>query len=156
MHHAKVSTNYAEYPWNSGSEVPVPDEYKDMVVQPLGNRQALYDEMVQGCVEHYGTKGHACLEYEYDRVEMNMRQPQSMENYTEIGFKKIRTPEHVWKLVREFWDRNKDDQSLENWPAGNSYSEYFCKFSCIVDSRSLGLGPHPYSFQPTIGRPPRG
>lgn len=124
MHYANVSTNYAEYPWNQeGSRVPPPLAYKDMPVQPLGNRQAFYDEMIQGCVKYYGTKGYRCLEYEADRIEMTLRQPQSMENYTEMGFKKIRAPENVWKLIKEFWDRNKNDQSNENWPTGNTYSK---------------------------------
>jgi prolyl 4-hydroxylase len=135
MHYANVSTNYAEYPWNHvGSRVPPPPEYKDMPVQPLGNRQAFYDEMIQGCVKYYGNKGHRCLEYEADRVEMTLRQPQSMENYTDMGFKKIRAPENVWKLIKEFWDRNKNDQSNENWPTGNTYSKYYLKFiaNCVA------------------------
>ena len=122
MHHSNVSTNYAELPWNTGS-AETPAEYKSMAVQPLGNRQAFYDEMIQGCVNYYGNKGWNCLEYERDRVEMNLRQPQSVENYTDIGFKKIRTPDNAWKLIKEFWDRNKEDQSKEEWPAGNTYSE---------------------------------
>ena len=122
MHHAAVSTNYAEYPWNAGT-AKTPEEYLNMPVQPLGNRQAFYDEMIKGCVDHYGAKGSYCLEYEKDRVDMNLRQPQSMENYTDIGFKKIRTPDKVWNLIKAFWDRNKDSQSNEEWPTGNTYSE---------------------------------
>lgn len=122
MHHNNVTTNYAEYPWNTGSE-KTPVEYQNMAVQPLGNRQAFYDEMIQGCVDYYGEKGFRCLEYEQDRVDMTLRQPQSMENYTDIGFKKIRTPDKVWKLIKEFWDRNKDDQSKEFWGTGNTYGE---------------------------------
>jgi hypothetical protein len=124
IHHNKISTNYAEYPWNiAGSTVPTPPEFQGMAVQPLGNRQAFYDEMINGCVKYYGKKGFRCHDYEKDRIEMNYRQPQSMENYTEMGFQKIRAPENVWKLIKEFWDRNKEDQSPENWPTGNTYSK---------------------------------
>ena len=123
MHHATVSANFAEYSWNTGSE-ETPAEYKDMVVQPLGDRQAAYNEMIQGCIDFYGDKGFRCLDYERDRVEMTLRQPQSMENYTDLGFKKIRAPDNVWRLIKDFWDRNKDDQANENWPSGNTYSEY--------------------------------
>lgn len=41
----------------------------------------------------------ACTVTEQDRVEMSLRQPQSMQNYTELGFKKIRAPEGVSMLL---------------------------------------------------------
>ena len=41
-----------------------------------------------------------------------------MKNYTEHGFMKIRAPDQVFKLLKEFWEANKDKQSEENWPAG--------------------------------------
>jgi hypothetical protein len=50
-----------------------------MAVQPLGDRQAAYDEMIEGCVEFYKEKGFRCREYEADRVRMSLRQAQSME-----------------------------------------------------------------------------
>lgn len=51
-----------------------------------------------------------------------------LKNYTDIGFKKIKAPDHVWKLVKDFWDVNKDDHSKENWPSGNTYSKYYTSF----------------------------
>lgn len=110
-----------------------------MPVQPLGNRQAFYDEMIQGCVKYYGNKGYRCLEYEADRVEMTLRQPQSMENYTDMGFKKIRAPENVWKLIKEFWDRNKNDQSNENWPTGNTYTNHWTAPTRIANIENVKL-----------------
>jgi prolyl 4-hydroxylase len=41
-----------------------------------------------------------------------------MVNYTKFGYTKIRAPENVFKLIKEFWDLNKDKQKVENWPAG--------------------------------------
>ena len=83
MHYDKVSNNYAWLPHNQDRSLPVPPQYKGMVVQPLGDRQAVYDHMIQGCVDYYGDKGVRCLEYEKDRVEMTLRQPKSMEVRTE-------------------------------------------------------------------------
>ena len=37
----------------------------------------------------------ACTITEQDRVEMSFRQPPSMQNYTELGFKKIKAPDGV-------------------------------------------------------------
>lgn len=80
MHYGKISNNYAWYPWNTDPENnPTPPEYEGMAVQPLGDRQAAYDEMINGCVEFYKEKGFRCREYEADRVRMSLRQAQSME-----------------------------------------------------------------------------
>jgi prolyl 4-hydroxylase len=75
MHHANVTKNYAWLPWNMDPSIPTPEEYKDMPVQPLGDRQKFYDDTIQGCVDEYGEKGYRCLENERDRVEMALRQP---------------------------------------------------------------------------------
>jgi len=123
MHHKRITDNYDYLPHNRDPSLPTPDRYKDMVIQPLGDRQAFYDDMIGKCVAYYGKHGHRCLEYESDRVEMTLRQPQSMENYTDLGFKKIRAPDNVWKLIKTFWDRNKDNHDKENWPSGNTYSK---------------------------------
>ena len=59
---------------------------------------------------------------ELDRVAMTLRQPQSMTNYTSVGFKKIRAPEAVFSLIKTFWDRNSEKQKPENWGVGNTYT----------------------------------
>ena len=85
VQHASASTNYAWLPHNVAPESnPTPSEYKDMPIQPLGDRQAFYEDMIQGCLDKYGEKGTRCLENEADRIEMNLRQPQSMVNYTKL------------------------------------------------------------------------
>ncbi len=87
MHYASVSTNYAWLPHNQDPNIPTPREYNDMVVQPLGDRQQFYKDFIQGCRDHFGTKAIRCTQNELDRVAMSLRQPQSMQNYTDIGFK---------------------------------------------------------------------
>lgn len=59
---------------------------------------------------------------ERDRIEMSLRQPQSMQNYTDVGFKKIRAPENVFKLIKQFWETNKDKQKKETWGVANTYT----------------------------------
>ena len=87
IHYASVSTNYEWLPHNQNPNVPTPKEYQDMAVQPLGNRQQFYKDFLQGCRDHFGSKGVRCTQNELDRVAMSLRQPQSMTNYTDIGFK---------------------------------------------------------------------
>lgn len=69
IHYAKVSDNY---PWLENPK-------DDMVTQPLGNRQAFYDEFLETCKEHFGSRGSRCVGNEMDRIAMNLRQPQSMQ-----------------------------------------------------------------------------
>ena len=77
--HHEISTNYAWLPHNVDPSIPTPEEYKDMPVNPLGNRKAAYDEFIEGCVAKFGARGNRCRETERDRLEMSLRQPQSMQ-----------------------------------------------------------------------------
>jgi hypothetical protein len=103
--------------------IPTPPEYVDMPIQPLGDMQKKHDDYMAGCVTHYGDKkGQRCWANEEDRIEMSLRQPASMRNYTELGYTKIKAPEHVFKLIKEFWEANKGKEKTERWPAGNIYT----------------------------------
>ena len=81
MQHVDVSTNYPWLEHNMDPSKPVPKEYQNMVLQPLGDKQAFYKDYLQGCVDTYGKKGSRCRQTEIDRIEMTLRQPQSMQNY---------------------------------------------------------------------------
>ena len=84
MQHWEVSTNYPWLEHNMDPSLPVPDKYKDMVPQPLGDRQSVYDEYYQGCLDTFQKKGKRCQQNELDRVAMTLRQPQSMQNYVSL------------------------------------------------------------------------
>eukprot|EP00934_Nitzschia_sp_Nitz4_P009460 Nitzschia sp. Nitz4//scaffold43_size134323//70752//72216//NITZ4_003303-RA/size134323-processed-gene-0.52-mRNA-1//-1//CDS//3329551960//9450//frame0 len=89
----------------------------------LGDRKAIYDEYMDGCREHWGAKGaKRCNQNEKERFEMSIRQPKSMVNYTSTGFKKIKAPPKLWKLLSEYWEANKDDKVIEDWGIGNVYT----------------------------------
>ena len=102
---------------------PTPKKYKDMPIQPLGDRTKFYQNYVNSCVKKFGTKGQRCVSNEQGRMAMSLRQPQSMTNYTDVGFKKIRAPEKFYNLIKDFWDNNKDAGALEQWGTGNTYSK---------------------------------
>ena len=44
------------------------------------------------------------------------------QNYTELGYKKIKAPEKLFALLKEFWEKNKDKGKTESWGAGNTYT----------------------------------
>jgi prolyl 4-hydroxylase len=125
MHHANVSTNYPWLPHNLDPSLPVPIEYKDMQLQPLGNVHERHTNYMQSCFDYYQKirgKGSSCYETERDRIAMTLRQPQSMRNYTRTGFLKIRAPDHVFQSLKTFWDKNRHEKKPEEWTTGNIYT----------------------------------
>ena len=65
-----------------GVDVSFPMHYADVLDadhNPLGDRQSFYNDFLDGCVEHFGKKGQRCVQTEADRIEMSLRQPQSMQ-----------------------------------------------------------------------------
>ncbi|KAL7553955.1 hypothetical protein ACHAWF_017322 [Thalassiosira exigua] len=117
----RISTNYPWLPHNIDPATPTPRAMQGMPLQPLGNRQDIYNKHLTSCRTFYSKKGGNCDMYEYDRMLMNQRQPQSMQNYTEIGFLKTRAPEDVTELATKFYDQNRLNAERENWPTGNTY-----------------------------------
>ena len=138
-----VSVNY---PWlphnmNQNENNNVPRRYQDMPLQPLGNRQQLYLEHLDGCRQHYAKTDAAskCDLYEYDRMLMNNRQPMSMVNLTETGFQKIRAPPKLKALIDDFWTQNSQKGKPEQWGAGNSYVNHWNRPTELVSVDDKGL-----------------
>uniref|UniRef100_A0A7S3QBB7 Fe2OG dioxygenase domain-containing protein n=1 Tax=Chaetoceros debilis TaxID=122233 RepID=A0A7S3QBB7_9STRA len=142
----EVSTNYPWLPHNVDPENnPTPPKYQGMPIQLLGNVKERYDNMIKGCGKAYPRPKGICEQTERDRVEMSIRQPHQMQNYTDNGFKKIRTPPGVWKLISEFWEKNKENymKQKENWPKGNTYVNHWDSPTYMIsieDGRLRGGG----------------
>ena len=140
MHHARVSTNYPWLPHNvDPANNPTPHAYKDMVIQPLGDKQTEFEDFMKGCEEYYGAKGRRCWSNEEDRIRMSLRQPRGMYNYTEMGFTKIRAPKAVFDLLKEFWEKNKDQEREEQWPVGNIYVNHWQGPTAMVSVEDTSL-----------------
>jgi hypothetical protein len=91
----------------------------------LGDRKKVYEDFMQGCRDYYKEKADRCDVTEDERIEMSIRQPQSMVNYTSTGFKKIKAPKALFKLIKEHWEKNKDRKKQEVWPVGNIYVNHW-------------------------------
>jgi hypothetical protein len=63
----------------------------------------------------------------------------SEQNYTTVGFKKIRAPEKMFKLIKDFWDKNKENGKPENWGIGNTYTNNWLSMSSMVSVEDTGL-----------------
>jgi hypothetical protein len=44
---------------------------------------------------------------------------------TKHGYTKIRAPEHVFKLIKEFWELNKGKEKIEMWDGGYVNKSYY-------------------------------
>lgn len=61
------------------------------------------------------------------RMDRNSRQPIGVYNYTKLGYTKMRAPEGVFALIKEFWLKNKDKgkETLEEWDVGNTFTNHW-------------------------------
>ena len=138
--HHRVSTNYGGLSEENKDETSF-GRRSEEPLQILGNRQAKYLDHLNGCREKFSLIGESqsCDVYEYERLLMNRRQPQSMINMTEIGFQKVRAPEHLVQLVEAFWKANHHIQTDEDWGIGNSYQNYWESPTTMVSVDDTGL-----------------
>jgi prolyl 4-hydroxylase len=115
-------------PVEYGADVSFPMHFaelppRDPDILGRDQRQQMYQDHLQGCFDYYNQE--RCMEVENDRIAMNLRQPQSMVNYTKNGFVKIRAPDEVWELIQEFWRINQHNTVEESWPSGSIYVNHW-------------------------------
>ena len=78
-----------------------------------------YEASMAGCYKAY-SKGE-CDATERARMAMNLAQPKTQHNYTELGFKKTRVPDELFQDILAFYHENKKNERTEDWPRGNTY-----------------------------------
>jgi prolyl 4-hydroxylase len=77
-----------------------------------GSRRKEYEAFMQSCEKHAATAGQCQLQDNW-RMQMNMYQPRSMYNFSDIGYTKGRVPHQIFTLISDFWNNNKHEQVLE-------------------------------------------
>ncbi len=80
---------------------------------------SIYLSFMKGCYEKFSKR--ECDGNEDARIEMNFDQPRTQHNYTELGFKKIRIPDELFKELLQFYEENKKFAAPEQWPRANTY-----------------------------------
>lgn len=71
--------------------------------------------------------------------------PLGMVNYTETGFMKIPAPKELKELLKNHWELNKGEQSVENWPKANIYTNHWAaetRMVSVEDNSLEGAGYH--------------
>ena len=125
-----------------GVDCTFPIHYKNLRCGDiLGDRKTIYEDYMQGCYDAFGKD--ICDDYEDDRIAMSLRQPAGMVNYTSTGFKKIRAPEKLYKILKDYWDRNNHLKKQEVWGRGNIYVNHWASPTYMVsveDSEVPGGG----------------
>jgi len=100
-----------------------------------------YYGSMETCAARYSES--QCMSSERARVNMNFDQPRSQHNYTKVGFRKQKLPEDVYAIIKTFYENNKDKPHLENWPAGNTYTNHWDSPTEMIsteDGRLRGSG----------------
>mmetsp|Transcript_10942 Transcript_10942/g.26495 ORF Transcript_10942/g.26495 Transcript_10942/m.26495 type:complete len:388 (+) Transcript_10942:70-1233(+) len=110
---------------------------------------SLHDSLliVQGCRDHIKGKGRAssCRSSENARIDRCVRQPRGVHNYTKIGYHKMRAPEKLFKVIKAFWETNKESSEvIETWDSGDIAVNHWESPTFRVpleDTSSIGGGP---------------
>ncbi|KAG7374848.1 ankyrin repeat domain protein [Nitzschia inconspicua] len=154
IHHKDtVSINYDYFPHNVlPSLYPTPQMFRNMPIQPLGDRKAFYHQFMEECRVRYGDR---CDEYKEYRIQTNLKQPKSMVNYTETGFKVLpvaQTNSKVTNLLNEFWNFHREEWTPELWPDGNTYVNHWSSptYMVSVDHHDTSLRGSRVDFHPLL------
>ena len=111
----------------------------------LGDKQSLYNSFVQGCRVAAGTyekSENDCRAGEDFRIKMNNQQPMSMRNYTKNGFLKIKAPAKTFKLIKDFWEQNREKNETE-WHNVNTYHNMWDSPPTLINIQDPGHGGGP-------------
>lgn len=142
----QASTNYPGLPHNiDPKHYPTPNEYKDMPLQILGDRQSFYKKYMDGCHKHWSDHDrthdtNVCDEFEKQRIQHVRDQVHSMRNFTDLGYKKIKAPDELFNLILKFWNDNKNQgEEDEEWIPGNSFVNYWESMSTMVNVQHENL-----------------
>merc|ERR1712038_1549420 len=78
-----------------------------------------------------------------------------MQNYTDTGYKKIKTPPEVWKLLSDFWEKNNPighihKSKSENWNKGNSYVNHWDSPTYMISVEDTSLRGAGYQLKDAI------
>lgn len=96
-----------------------------------------YADLMTGCYNKYSPR--ECDGTERARISMNLEQPATQHNYTEVGFKKMRAPIAAWEPLLAFYEANKEVEKLEEWPRGNTYVNHWDSPTYMVSFENRAL-----------------
>lgn len=96
-----------------------------------------YVKMLSGCYKLYSKK--ECDANEVDRWRMNLAQPVTQHNYTEVGFKYMKAPKELFDPILKFYEENKDKKKEEKWYRGSTIVNSWDSPSYMVSLEDASL-----------------
>lgn len=107
------------------SSTPSSSSTNNEIDQLQMKQSKVYQEYIQQCNEFYSssttnTNHLPCTQSEINRIDMNLNQPQLMQNYTMIGFYKTSIPKKLLHQLQSFWKINYNKQKMEAWGSRSS------------------------------------
>ena len=136
IHSFSVSTNYPWLPHNV-NHTSVSEEYLNSPIQPLGDRQTMYNDFMKGCFDKYSTVD--CMECEKGRIASNLERTKNMVNFTELGFKKVKAPREVFQHIQEFYNNNFHLKELEGNEIGETTNNHWISPTYMVNMENSNL-----------------
>lgn len=107
-----------------------------------------YDDWITGCA-NAGSRVE-CEATERARLEQSISQPKMHHNYTEIGFKKMKVPDAIFKEIIEFYEKNKASEKEEKWSRGYTYVNYWDTPSYMVSLEDKQFGTDGWALKDRI------
>ena len=104
-----------------------------------------YEDHINACYKKYSFR--ECDANERARLEMSLDQPAHQHNYTEVGFKKLKAPDELYKPLKDFYESNKAKRKLEMWPRGNTYVNNWHTPTYMVNLEDPRFQPEGYTLK---------
>lgn len=83
-----------------------------------------YDRFMQDCAERYSFE--SCEQNDYDRIQLNARQPAWQKNFTNTGYAVVSiTGTTAWDRIERFWQKQRYTQTKEYWEHGSIYTNHW-------------------------------
>lgn len=130
------SSEAAEY--GLGCSFPMENEEFTCDKDLLGDRRSVYRTYLEGCIQFFGNA--ACDQEESRRIQDNAIKPQSMVNFTNVGFHKTRAPAPVFDMFRRHWEAHKHDNQTEWWPKKLPRNNYWAATPHVTNFLVDGYG----------------
>lgn len=80
----------------------------------LTHNQELYDDYMTKCFAA-AQNPQSCSASEQDRMNRNKVQPGGMVNYTDTGFKVVKTPPELFAKIQKFWQDHRETDQEPEW-----------------------------------------
>lgn len=111
------------------------------------DKQKYYNQYMNNCRNYYNNStlfesfnGYKCDNTEKHRIQQNIRQPQSILNYTNTGYYKMNVPNELFRLIYQFWKTNQNNGMIQEIKyIGNTYTNHWESLLYLMNINNITL-----------------